>query len=140
MSKNREKIVSKGYTLKVVSWENDGDNYKTTSIVTDSVTDLKYFVDICKYCKQTHKGFTIANECSDNLTEPQREWILKLMEKHSKRSDDEEEDLEEFLETTDELLGSSEWYLARVCSSYSVTYSEVDIYTELLDVEMLDAE
>jgi hypothetical protein len=27
--KNKQNIVKKGYTLKVVSWENDGDYYQT---------------------------------------------------------------------------------------------------------------
>ena len=30
------KVVNKGYTLSVTSWENDGDNYKTESKTFDT--------------------------------------------------------------------------------------------------------
>lgn len=31
MKSNKKRIVRKGYTVEVVSWENDGDNYRTKS-------------------------------------------------------------------------------------------------------------
>jgi hypothetical protein len=36
-----KKIINKGYTLTVVSWENDADNYKTISKTVQTKEESK---------------------------------------------------------------------------------------------------
>lgn len=43
-----KKVISKGYTVSVTSWENDGDNYKTKSMVIESEDETKAVVEMCK--------------------------------------------------------------------------------------------
>jgi hypothetical protein len=54
-----KKLVAKeGYTLEVVSWENDGDNYKTKTYSDESLDKIKALQKLCEMSSSetTHKG------------------------------------------------------------------------------------
>lgn len=55
---SKKLIVKEGYTLEVVSWENDGDNYKTKSYTDESLDKIKALVRLCEMSssESTHKG------------------------------------------------------------------------------------
>jgi len=135
--KDKELILKKGYTIKVVSWEDDGDNYKTQEVNTQSIEDLKYFIDICDFCSETDNGTSIANEYSYSPNDKQREAIINLLNKHNITIDKDYEDLDVFFAQAQALLGYSEYYLTRVCDSYTVVHSDVDIYAKKVDVSQL---
>ncbi len=41
------KIASKGYTLYVSSWENDGDNYQNKTVTVETEEEARKIVFIC---------------------------------------------------------------------------------------------
>jgi hypothetical protein len=45
---DQKKVVGKGYTLEVVSWENDGDNYRTKSMTFDSIEEAQAVKHMCE--------------------------------------------------------------------------------------------
>jgi hypothetical protein len=47
---DQKKVVSKGYTLEVESWENDGDNYRTKSksMTFDSIEEAEAVKHMCE--------------------------------------------------------------------------------------------
>ena len=45
---NQLKVVSKGYTVTCESWENDGDNYNTKSVIVQSKKTAEALYQMCK--------------------------------------------------------------------------------------------
>ena len=41
------KIVNKGYTISVTSWENDGDNYATKSLTVETIKEAQNIHKLC---------------------------------------------------------------------------------------------
>lgn len=143
-----KKVISKGYTLEIVSWENDGDHYNTVSITVSSKECARA---IHKLCTELFKsGSDRENPGVGNSTrcfEPNEEdpilqsWIEKNMEsllvilkEYCEETDpknlsyDEASDL--ISELAHDLMGSSEFYSFRVCKSCEIFYSEVDVFAE----------
>ena len=74
-------IMKKGYTLRVTSWENDGDLYNTIDTHTDSKEVLKGLIAICDYCSSTGGDDVIAN--SDIwLSEGQKQRMTQIVSDH----------------------------------------------------------
>jgi len=137
-----EKVVSKGYTLKVTSWENDGDNYRTKFIHSESKEEIEALCRICDLAsrKITHTPGGIGNEMDeekvtriavDFFEKDENKFSLTHVKDQSKLSDDEYFDL--LTDYTQLLFGSSEYYICRVCEEYTVTYSPEDIYVDLIE-------
>lgn len=78
-----KKVISKGYTVSVTSWENDGDNYKTKSMVIESEDETKAVVEMCKTifksCNNGDGG--IGNMCEGG-EEGAKLIIVDFMIKH----------------------------------------------------------
>lgn len=133
-----KKIINKGYTITVVSWENDGDNYNTKSITVDSKDKAKAYYDMMQLCKsennQPKGGIGLGN--SSELSKKQIEAIIDFLKRNPILLGDdigtvEEEHLVDFFsELTWDLLGGSEWYMFRVMESCIITYSNEDVFLE----------
>lgn len=128
------KVINKGYTLTVTSWENDGDNYNTLSKTVATKEEAKVWYNMMEVCSSANLG----NEC-DEFDEDQKEAITEFMNSNhealmSQEDWDEIEDYDDletwFLDFVNELLGVSEYYLCRVVESVVITYSPEDIYLE----------
>lgn len=115
---SKELVVKKGYTFKVLSWENDGDNYQTKFYTVGSMEQAKNIHTIL----EKNIG---GNECSDG--KEFEELIVELMSSLGYTGSNEEL-VDTHQDICYNLLGSCEWYYNRVCESITVTYSEQDIY------------
>ena len=135
-----KKVIEKGYTITVVSWENDGDNYNTKSITVDSKEKAKAYYGLMKLCESENnqkKGvIKLGNSC-DEFSEEQIEVIVNflkanpiLLEGDDVENADDEQIVDWFYSLTYDLLGSSEYYACRVMESCNITYSENDIVLE----------
>ena len=67
-----KKVISKGYTVEVTSWENDGDNYKTKSATYDTKEEALAVKALClsvfNSCNNGDAG--IGNMCEDEDPTP----------------------------------------------------------------------
>lgn len=134
-----EKVVQKGYTLKVTSWENDADNYRTKFIYSESKEKIKALCGICDLAsrKITHTPGGIGNEMNEEkVTRIAVEFFGKeenkiLIDPNFEYS--EEDYYDRLVEYTGELFGYSEYYICRVCEEYTVTYSAEDVYVDLIE-------
>jgi len=125
-------ILKKGYTLEVVSWENDGDNYNTKSYTFDldkkdeAIAVLQMCKDIFVSCNNGDGG--IGNKMV--FRDDQKEIILKYMKSHPELCGSYTEDadlIQICIEWNYTLLGSSVFYEFRVFESGVVLYSPEDI-------------
>ena len=139
-----KKVISKGYTLEVTSWENDGDNYNTNSIVVEKKEMAEALYQMCKVLFQSENAKNskgIGNSSGDNSVLSKIAEFIKqypiLMDEEQVRElieiEDEDEELEFYEEICSnwkyKLLGSSDYY-CRVAETTTVTYSPEDIFVE----------
>lgn len=136
-------IIKKGYTIKVISWENDLDNVQTFSethtskerviaiarLIVDlygrengiisNVTEIEEFEPLVEYAKVNMNLITTAvgHDCS-------KEDLLNTIES------EDYETLHEILKEYcfNNLIGSSEFYMTRVCEEVNITYSPENVY------------
>lgn len=134
-SSNKKLIVKKGYTLSVISWENDGDNYDTNKKTVESIEEAESLYKLMMLCKSKNnvdeRG--LGNTTTSKFNEDQIDMIVDFFEKNTTLINgdiNEHKCIALFYDLTDQLLGSSEYYLCRVMESCSVTYSPSDIYLE----------
>lgn len=132
-----KKVINKGYTLEVTSWENDGDNYKTKSKPFES-RELALAVKCL--CETVFKSYNngdggIGNSIGSDEEEKANIIIVNYFRTHSELyphmlnpTDDELIDF--CMDLNYELMGGSEYYYSRVFESCSLTYSKEDIYLE----------
>ncbi len=124
-TKKRVKVINKGYTITVTSWENDGDYSKTKSKTVKTENEARDIVKICKElfvsCNNRNSP-GIGNSADREADETIKEYI----------EDNPELNLtyDIIQELAWELMGSSEFYDFRVCERVRVTYSPDDIYLE----------
>ena len=130
------KVINKGYTLSVTSWENDGDNYKTETQTYDSKEEAIKMAKMCKElfvsCNSKIKGIGNTNEGDEEEAE---ETILEWLEKNptffeNQANLDDEELINKIMNLNCNLMGSSEYYYSRVFASALITYSPEDIFLE----------
>ena len=133
---NKIKVVNKGYTLSVISWENDGDNYRTKSKTYDTKEKA---VKIAKLCKELFVSCNNGNGGIGNINEDDEEeaneTILEWLENNptffeNQENLDEEGLINDIMEINYNLMGGSEYYYSRVFQSASITYSPEDVYLE----------
>ena len=142
------KVVSKGYTVTCTSWENDGDNYNTNSIVVQNKEMAEALYQMCEvlFQSENNSGTGIGNSCDGDysvqskIADFMKQYPILLSEEQmmelSECEDDEDEELD-FYESAcshwkGELLGSSEYYYCRVAETTTVSYSPEDIFVELI--------
>ncbi len=135
-----KKVVNKGYTLTVVSWENDADNYNTNSKTVETKEEAKVWWDmmqLCEsYCNQPKGVIKLGNSYNGFSTE-QEEVAKNFIKEHHQilvpqdNIEENEDNLADwFCFLAGELLGYGENYSCRVMESVTVTYSPEDIYLE----------
>ncbi len=120
------KIASKGYTVEVVSWENDGDNYRTKSITVDNKDEALKIKQICqtlfKSCNNGEGGIgnSMDGECEDII----EDYI----------EDNPEMNLtQDYIEhLANKLMGYSDFYDYRVCEQVNVYFLAEDVFAEKL--------
>ena len=135
-----KKVISKGYTLTVVSWENDLDNYKTKSKTVQTKEEAKVWWDMMQLCKSKNnqpKGVIKLGNSYGGFNKEQEEVAKNFIKEHHKilipgdNIEENEENLSNwFCELAGELLGYEDEYSCRVMESCTVTYSPEDIYLE----------
>lgn len=137
MSK-KKKIVPKGYTIEVVSWENDGDYYATKTIVVDTIEEAKAIKHMCdNLFKANHDGYTLGNTMDEDYKECYEiagKYFTKnpfLVDMGNFDSEGDAWDSISHIHT--ELFGCSEYYFSRVCEKCEIYYSPEDIYLEIID-------
>lgn len=134
----KKKIIKKGYTLEVTSWENDADNYRTIKYTTEDKELAKELVDLCEkvFVSINNGAGGIGNACDREKNQvkailiPYMKKRPKLYEKEVIKDDDHLYDIG--IEWAYELMGGSEWYICRVMESVTVTYSDKDISLKTL--------
>jgi hypothetical protein len=121
------KVANKGYTIEVVSWENDGDNYKTETMTVETESEARKIKKICselfKSCNNGDGGIgnSMCGECED------------VIEDYIENNPEMELTTNYIKELASELLGYSEDYDYRVCERVLVTYLDQDVYAQVID-------
>lgn len=132
----KKKVINKGYTISVTSWENDGDNYRTESQTFDSKEEVAKMYKICAElfisCNNRKGGIGNTNEGDE---EEANKTILEWLEKNPTFFDNQEDAdkeglINDIMEINYKLMGSSEYYYSRVFESASIIYSPEDVYLE----------
>ena len=134
-------VVKKGYTLEVVSWENDADHYSTERMVFDNENEALAVRTMCEelFCSGSNQGTGIGN-MRDSDYDRTIIIINKYIENHPEvvevcllqSSYDLDNIVDMVMDYNYDLLGSSEDYCSRVCESAELYYSDKDIYLETL--------
>ncbi len=134
------KLVSKGYTITVDSWENDGDHCRTDSMV---VEDKEKALFIQKMCNELFSSINSDPQGIGNAFDEEEakdillEWVEANQEIKKYIDLDPEEELDEdyyigfIMDFSYDLMGGGEYY-CRVCESCVVTYSPEDVYCEVI--------
>ena len=120
------KVVDKGYTLKVSSWENDGDYNRTKTHVVYNIEDAKLMY---KLCTELFTSEGVGNSMDNEDDSIINEYIQNNIDLFSNFSP-ETDLLDLIYELGYELMGGSEYYDFRVCESCIITYSAEDIFSE----------
>jgi hypothetical protein len=138
------KMVSKGYTIVVTSWENDGDNFNTKSMVVETLEEATAIYKLMQLCKSKNNGGVFGNS-TDLFNKKQLEILgnffrenpaaLKQFFKDNPEidpnnitNDEYDEYFDEFLKNN--LLSSSDFFYCRVMHHCEVTYSPDDIFVQ----------
>ena len=124
MGKKKELIVSKGYTLTVSSWENDGDYSDTNEKTYENKEDAIAMARLLTNCISG-----IANDDEDH-----EEEILEYLEEHAESLGIKKTDVEKVTcDLVPTLLGSSDYYTFRVPETVTISYSPENIYLETVN-------
>lgn len=138
---SKKLIVNKGYTLEVVSWENDGDHYSTISITYDSkekaIAMAKLYKTVFASCENGDGG--IGNSSNSNESQP---IILKYIKNNPEILSESSIDLNKaddndiidcFNDITGSVMNYSDFYNYRVCQSATITFSPEDIMVKKIE-------
>ncbi len=130
----KKKIVSKGYTLSVTSWENDGDHYQTNDVVLqdkdEAIKLARIYTTLFKSCNNNDGG--IGNSCDIDDVMPNLEAYAENHPELFEGVDIENEDVLHAVaeEWAGKAMGCSDFYFFRVCSKATITYSPIDVMLE----------
>lgn len=129
-----------GFHVEVVSWENDGDNYNTTSTHTETremAMALRGLAQLCSTSHYNSKGTHIGNMYDEGFTEAQKTLVEDFMEANPilVHPEDYSRDkcLDWWAEWNYELMPCGEGYTTRVCESVTIYYYPTDVYVEVID-------
>jgi len=119
-------VAKKGYTIEVVSWENDGDNYKTNYLTVGSKEEALKIQKICKelFCS-CHNGESGIGNSTDGET-------YGAIEDYLEENPEIGFSVDRIDELASDLLGYSEFYDYRVCERSTITFLEEDVYAEVI--------
>lgn len=134
---NKEKkVVEKGFTLHITSWENDGDNYRTKTKTVETKEEAERLVKICKelFKSENNGQGGVGNSMGAEGTQTLIDYVEKYPEYflEIKFDDNEDEIFDYFIDLGYELMGGSEFYDFRVCEKVELTYSPIDVFVDLI--------
>ncbi len=118
------KVASKGYTIEVTSWENDGDNYRTKRMTVESLEEAQ---KIKKIYKDLFVSGNNGNGGIGNSMDGEGDCVI---EEYIEENPEMKLTKEEIDNLSWKLMGGSEFYDYRVCESVIVTYLEEDVYAQ----------
>lgn len=137
---SKKKVVSKGYTVEVVSWENDGDLYQTHRVTfktKEEALAVKHLAEALwqdHYEENSKSISSMMDEDFEDMIERVYKYFLendKLLEYCDLNTQDSADNIYDgTMHYKNKLMGSSENYLCRVCESVTILYSPEDIYLE----------
>lgn len=135
-----EKILNAGYTLRVTSWENDGDNHETHEMVFQ---DKQMAITVANLCRtvfaSAHNGENgIGNLSAEYDDAEASETILEHMKKFSSLYADltdptDDQIIETCMGYNEDLMGYSEFYFSRVFEKAVILYSPEDVFVEVVE-------
>lgn len=140
-------VIQKGYTITVDSWENDLDNSQTNSITVktlEQATALYNLMQLCVSKNNLSPGVVRLGNTLDSFSSAQIELITDFIKENPilgelEVFEDEEEEYDNvinmFGQITSDLLGSSEYFTCRVMAKCEVTYSDKDIYLDIIEIK-----
>lgn len=142
----KTKVLSKGYNLKIVSWENDADEYRTINRVFNTKDEAVIFYKLCtQLFKSIHSGQGVGNSTTISEALPivlnyynNNKSDFAELNKNLENLDPAEHNetiMDYFCDLGFACMGSSEWYVFRVCESVECTYLENDVYAEQITFE-----
>ena len=134
-------FIKKGYTLTVTSWENDGDNFNTKTKTVETLEEAKVWWNMMQLCKsESSPGKIYLGNSYNGFKSNQEKIAIDFIKENYKilLPEDNIEDNESnlpywFCELAGELLGYSENYSCRVMETCIVTYSPIDISSEIIN-------
>lgn len=140
----RKLLYKAGYVIKVTSWENDADNYKTEEMWMEKREAAKALVTFFKLFTSKNSRIIkgIGNITRDNEWEKAKETILEMLEANPTFFDDIHHDFIDWDVPTDDEgkieflmeiaydigLGASEYYYTRVLDKLEVLHFTDDVY------------
>lgn len=149
MSKTQKLVVKKGYTLTVDSWENDADFNQTHSRTVKTLEEaiaLYNFMQLCVSKNNLPKGVIRLGNTFDSFSYAQIELIEDFLKANpilgkieARNEEDDDDDWDDYIRDrfhtiTGGLLGSSEDFTCRVMEECIVTYSDKDIYLDIIQI------
>jgi len=119
-------VINKGYTITVVSWENDGDHNETNNITFESYEEAEAYFELVKFYYEN------LNEQEDFFDEEEKELIIKFVKEHKSILCPHLEYLNKFDDIVSSLIGRSECGTRRIVEYCVLTYSPEDVYTSVI--------
>ncbi len=128
---NQIKVLSKGYTIEVTSWENDADNYDTRNMTFDS---KEYALAVLHLCETVFVSCNNGDGGIGNMTDMNNDNVSDIIEKYIEKNPflgkDEDYIIDFVMDINYDLMGVSEYYFSRVFESAILYYSPEDVYAE----------
>lgn len=133
-------LYNKGYLIRIVSWENDGDNYNTKEITTQSKELAIAYGKLCKLFNTSSDLANIYEPCDDEY-KTIADALVSFYREHESifaidlsdiPSDSSEEEIitDCMLEVLYDLGLSGTDFTTRVCAQVKVMYIPQDVYIE----------
>lgn len=120
------KVVKKGYTITVTSWENDGDHTGTKTLTVQNkeyaLAVLKICQDIFVSCSNGGIGNTTNEDFVDIILDYVKDKPILVNE------DNPDAVIDIIMDLNFDIMGISEFYISRVFDNGYITYSDSDIF------------
>ena len=122
-------LAKKGFTLEVVSWENDADNYQTHTETYETKAEAVAMGNMCKelfslFSSNNRNLNGIGNYCEGEETRV-KDKILDYLDENELfegQSNEDEDSLRDWvMEINHRLMGYSDFYISRVCESVNIS-------------------
>jgi hypothetical protein len=125
--------IKAGYRITVTSWENDADNYNTSTTDGLDEQEARYHVDLLKLIKGSHCNnknvFGNLYEPRDSEVKAFEEAIQAVFYKHGKTFPDDMA-LDVAMDIVGDYTGYSDGYMTRVAEKITVEYVPEEIFIE----------
>jgi hypothetical protein len=135
-------LYSKGYLIRVTSWENDGDNYNTKEIQVITEQEARTIVEFCNlFGSSSHNEYDIGNLCDGDGVSA-RPAFRAFYYKHPNfvnltlsDCEDEEEEVDTICDAMMDVaydlgLSGGEYFYTRVCETVEVYHIPADVVVE----------